>query len=402
MKDTPNQLILKSERKTTDDSLVVKRGQTDGSLSDARDKAERRTDKIVLKERNDADQASSSSRKVADLNRDNERKTSAPDTTGEQKRSDDRQTEERLHVDKAVELERSRVDAAMVHERESRTALMTHILEQEREQTDQNRFSERTRTDSATNRASQILSDEIAEHSITRGSLTTRDEFLAIVSHDLRNPMGAVSSCAAMLLDTPGFQGITAEIRIYLQLMKRNADTSLRLISDLLDMERVAEGKFELQLKLWSIDEIIADCLENFIHQAAAKSLTLTADVAPGMDKILCDRDRVTQIITNILGNAVKFTHVGGSVTIKARMVAEGLEVSVVDKGPGIPEEKQAQIFQRFAQLKSKDRTGLGLGLYISKMLVEAHKGKLWVESKVNEGSTFRFTVPFHKPPEDL
>jgi len=104
------------------------------------------------------------------------------------------------------------------------------------------------------------------------------------------------------------------------------------------------------------------------------------------------------QVLSNLIGNALKFTPSGGSITLNANLGETEGEVSVCDTGPGIPEGKKDYIFDRFAQLRSKDRTGLGLGLYISKMLIEAHHGRLWVESKVGEGSTFYFAIPRQGP----
>jgi signal transduction histidine kinase len=390
----PGPTSIETERKTTDDSQKNKREKNDDSMNEARGRTERRTDKFVLKERNQADQSFTEARIVADSNRALERLNLPADTNGDWKRSDEQLNGERQDFDRAVGLERARTDAALWHERDSKSALMTHMFEHEREQSDQHRSSERTRTDSAVEMASKLLVAEMEEHSKAKISITSRDEFLAIVSHDLRNPIGAVSACAGMLLDDPSFRGVTAEIRTYIQLMKRNADASLRLISDLLDMERVAEGKFELYLRSNSVSEIIHECIENFRHLVAAKSLTIVSDIVVGDDNIICDRDRVSQIITNLMGNAIKFTHVGGYVKVAATVSEAEILISIEDKGPGIPEEMQSQIFNRFAQLKSKDRTGLGLGLYISKMLVEAHGGRLWVKSIPGDGSTFYFNIP--------
>jgi signal transduction histidine kinase len=394
LKHSPTSNSIESERKSIDDHQNIKREKNDDSMSEARGRAERRTDQFVLKDRNETDQTSTLARIAVDKNRAIERLHSPPDINGDWKRSDARLNDERRHSDRAIDRERAHIDAALWHERDSKSALMTRMFEYEREQSDQIRSSERTRADSAVDVAAKLLSEEIEEHSKAKVSITSRDEFLAIVSHDLRNPIGAVAACAGMLLDDPSFHGVTAEIRTYIQLMKRNADASLRLISDLLDMERVAEGKFELYFQSHSINNIIAECIENFRHFASVKSLTINSDFQGENDKILCDRDRITQIITNLVGNAIKFTHVGGAVNVKAIASETEIQISIEDKGPGIPEEMQSQIFSRFAQLKSKDRTGLGLGLYIAKMLVEAHGGHLSVKSMVGDGSTFLFNIP--------
>lgn len=269
-----------------------------------------------------------------------------------------------------------------------------HLLEQERELTDQNLKVERTRTDSEVHQATNLLSDEIAEHSKTKISLTTRDEFVAIVSHDLRNPIGAASSCAEMLLEDPAYQGMDVKVKNWIEFIKRNVDTSLRLIGDLLDVERMAQGKFELKPEKHNIGQITRETIESFAATASAKNILLRALPSDIAGDIVCDRDRIMQILSNLISNALKFTPDGGSVTIKAKTSEAEVQISVTDTGPGIPEEKLEQIFERFTQLGSNDRKGLGLGLYISKMLVEAHNGRLWIQSKTGEGSTFFFTIP--------
>ena len=112
------------------------------------------------------------------------------------------------------------------------------------------------------------------------------------------------------------------------------------------------------------------------------------------INEVVFDSDRITQVLSNLVGNALKFTPEGKSINIGAVQIESGIQVFVQDTGPGIPEEKLNCIFDRFAQLGSKDRSGLGLGLYIAKMLIEAHHGQLWVDSKVGDGSTFYFTIP--------
>lgn len=386
--------FLEEERQKTDDSLLAERDKTNESLTDAIKKTERQTDKVVHEERIEADQATSSSRAEADADRDIEREASGNDGQDERKHDDDRLLDERQRADSAVELERSRVDVALDLERDSKTAIESRVLNREREQTDNNLLVERARTDSQVHLASNLLSDEIAEHSKTKISLTTRDEFLAIVSHDLKNPIGAISICADMLLEDSSYKEMDSQIRHWIQFIKRNADTSLRLIYDILDMECIAEGKLELKLEQLCIGHIIRESMQSFVHAASAKRVLLRAMPSNILGDVVCDHDRIMQVLSNLIGNALKFTPEGGSIILEAYLSETEVEVSVRDTGPGIPEDKRDYIFNRFAQLGSKDRTGLGLGLYISKMLIEAHQGRLWVQSKVGEGSTFSFALP--------
>jgi signal transduction histidine kinase len=341
------------------------------SFTEMRGNRERQTDKDLEAQRTIADKQTSEYRKKVDLDRNQEFETSGVDI---------HLKDERLRADSAVELERSRVDRALGQERESHGAAAKLILSQ---------------MDTQVGDAKSRLSDEIVQHSKTKVSLTTRDEFLAIVSHDLRNPMGAISSCAEMLLEEPTAGRMDAETKQWIEFIKRNVDTSLRMISDILDMERLAENKLELQCKEYNLASVIKEAVENFVYVASAKRTLIRVLPTPLAHNISFDRDRILQVLSNLINNALKFTPDGGSIVVKTEVIGKEIVVSVWDTGPGIPDEKMKLIFERFAQLSSSDRRGLGLGLYISKMLVEAHSGRIWVESKLGKGSTFFFTLPF-------
>ncbi len=375
--------FLEEERQKTDDSLTTERAKTNESIAQAIGKAEKRTDKLVEDKRLQADRIKSSARKEEDVKNRKEDKG----VTSELR-------DERRKTDKAVEQERSHIDAAIDHERDLKNSLENKLLVQEREQTDKNLQVERNRTDSEVHNTTSLLSTEIEEHSKTKVSLTTRDEFLAIVSHDLRNPMGTIAMCAQMLLKNFDKNENSADVKKWAELIKRNADTSLRLISDILDMERIEYGKLQLKMESHNIGSIMQETVESFVQSALTANIFLNAVPLKLPVQVLCDRDRIVEVLSNLISNALKFTPEGGSVLIQAHLNAAEVRVSVADTGPGIPDEKIERIFDRFAQLRSKDRSGLGLGLYIAKMLIEAHRGELWVESKVGKGSTFSFTIP--------
>ncbi len=391
---TQNEPFLEDERKQTDDSLDAERKKANESLIQSHGSAEKSTDKIVEKQRNIADEAVSLARDQADSEINKERQATGNDKSTEQKNYDVVLKDERLRADTAVEIERSKVDDAIEREREVKSAEAARLLSQERKRTDKNLLNERDQADLHVDQTEKLLSREMAEHSKTKTALTTREEFLAIVSHDLKNPMGAVSSCAAMLLADATPESMDAETKRWVEFIKRNADTSLRMISDILDMERFAEGKLEIRLQKHPLGSIINDAAESFVLAALAKNITLQILPCNFSDEIICDRDRILQVVSNLVSNAVKFTPNGGSIEVKAENKKSEVVVSVSDTGSGIPDEKIKSIFVRYAQLASKDRGGLGLGLYIAKTLVEAHSGQLWVESNVGEGSTFYFTLP--------
>ena len=376
---------FKNERKQTDKSLDVERGKTDESFETYKDKAETKTDKVVSENREEADDAKAARRFKTDLKREN--MTSDVD---DQKNLQDERTSE----DNAIKSERLKNDLAYEHERSENERRLSQLVGLEREATDKNLLNERKKADTERMRSAEIFNHEYKSHLETKSALTTREEFVAIVSHDLRNPIGAILSFTEILLDDPSVKEINAEAKEWIEIIKRSAEASLRLISDILDMERIVGGKIQLHVASHNLSDVISECVDQFRHVAGAKKITLKAEGINLNSPINCDRDRVLQVISNLICNAVKFTPDGGTVTVKAEKIESEIRISINDTGPGIPEEQKNRIFDRFTQLGNKDRRGLGLGLYISKTLVESHNGKIWVISEPNKGSTFCFTLP--------
>ncbi len=363
----------------------MKKDNTEEALLEVSEKFEKRTDSTIKESRTEADQKTSTSRSASDKLREIQRNKVGGDLKSERNYNDQLLTGERRETDSATTKQHTHSDSAISRERELKNSIMSEFLEEEKGQ-----------TDSEALRASHVLSDEVTAHSKTKISLTTRDEFLAIVSHDLRNPIGAASACAEMLLTGNEF-ALSPQTKPWIELIKRNTDTALRLISDLLDVERIAEGKLELKLESNSLDKVIRDVIESFTFMASSKNVLLRFTPSENTAEIVFDRDRITQVLSNLIGNALKFTPEGKPIDVGTLQTETGIQVFIRDTGPGIPAEKLNNIFDRFAQLGSQDRSGLGLGLYISKMLIEAHHGELWVQSKIGEGSTFYFTIPQQK-----
>ncbi len=397
-KSNPSQHVtLTQERIETDTSLHSERGRTDESLTDLRKKTERETDEIVKNDRLEADEIRAQNRTNVDekISRQKGALNQSRVKTVEQQAIADRLSLQRKNDDESVETERNLMDAVLLRERGLNNEVASKMLGRERKKTDDNLLQERNQTDYEVERASVELNDEQSLHSQTRAELTTRDEFLAIVSHDLRNPIGAILSGAEILLEDESLVNLTKDTRNIIELMKRNAEASLRMISDILDMERVIEGKLQLQLANHNLNKIIKNSIENMSHAAAAKSILLRA--LPShlqTSAIHCDFDRVNQVMSNLIGNAIKFTPEGGSVTVKVEQADDEFQISITDTGPGIETSKMEKIFDRYTQLNNKDRRGLGLGLFISKMLIEAHKGKIWVTSELKKGTTFYYSLP--------
>jgi signal transduction histidine kinase len=218
-----------------------------------------------------------------------------------------------------------------------------------------------------------------------------REELLAIVSHDLRNPLNCIVASAGMLQRAASSpqHALRATHAIL-----RAAQRMERLIGDLLDLAQINAGQLVVAQQTFEARSVVHDSLEIFKPLAAEKQVHLVSDVREEGLQLYCDRDRVLQVLSNLLGNAIKFTPEAGSVTVSAERVGRELIFVVSDTGPGIPEEQLAHIWDRFWSVKKPQMTGVGLGLFIAKGLVEAHGGRIWADSTVGTGTTFYFTLP--------
>jgi signal transduction histidine kinase len=243
-------------------------------------------------------------------------------------------------------------------------------------------------------RAHADLAEEKAEHRYIKETLTTRDEFLAIVSHDLRAPLSVMAMSADELLELGDAVGEGVLRRELVTMIRRNASTMERLISDLLDVERIASNKLLLTMTPRDLNDLAREAVENFRPISIAKSVSLNTQLSSDPMMAQCDSDRMMQVFANLLSNAIKFTPSGGAIWLESRHNGSHVQVSVSDSGPGIPEDQRLKVFERYGQVDRKDRQGLGLGLYISKWLVGAHAGLIWVESSLSKGSRFCFELP--------
>ena len=390
--------FLEEQREHTDKSLVTERGVTDRSLSRLQNKTEKVTDESLKRDRQNADKNRSQTRSENDHEKDLIRNQgdagSHQKKSTSQQDSDDRLKEQRYFDDVSIAVERSQVDAAMARERGIRVSSAGDLLDRERKKTDENLSLEREETDSVFDENSVRFKEEIKSHATTKTALTSRDEFLAIVSHDLKNPIGAILSCAEMLMNDNRFASRDQDLQEWIELIHRNAQSSIHLISDLLDMERLAIGKVDLKITSQDILRLAQEAVKNYLHLALVKKIKLVLEPTEGVRTAPCDHERISQVLSNLIGNAIKFTPPNGLVRLTIKQIPNFLQISVIDTGPGIADDHQDKIFDRFAQISNKDRQGLGLGLYISKMLVEEHHGKIWVESSLGEGSQFFFTLP--------
>lgn len=228
-----------------------------------------------------------------------------------------------------------------------------------------------------------------------------KSDFVSNVSHELRTPLTAIKGSADLLLrEVAG--PLTEKQAHYLSRVRSNTQHLAGLINDLLDLSKIEAGKTELTATRVSLGRLVHEVVETLRPIAAEKLITLDATAPEPSILVWADRDKVTQVLVNLIGNAIKFTPAQGRVTVSAaRDGKEWIQVSVNDTGPGIPAEERQKIFDKFYQVAEEGRQkpkGTGLGLAISKALVELHGGRIWVESELNHGSTFSFTLPVSAP----
>lgn len=225
-----------------------------------------------------------------------------------------------------------------------------------------------------------------------RQAVRARDDMLAIVSHDLQNPVNGISMGASLLLDQleaggPGDSRMAAMIG-------RAADQMSRLIRDLLDISKAEAGHFSVDPEACPVASLMADICELFEPLGSKHNIRLEQDIQQDLPAALAERDLIFRVLSNLVGNALKFTPDGGSVALRAVRLRSEILFSVADTGPGISDHHLPHLFDRYWQAPCTSRRGTGLGLAIAKSIVEAHGGRIWAQSTPGEGSTFSFTLP--------
>jgi PAS domain S-box-containing protein len=220
-----------------------------------------------------------------------------------------------------------------------------------------------------------------------------REDMMAIVSHDLRNPLSTITTAAALLRPVAANDASGRASR-QVEIIVRSAEHMARLISDLLDMASIDAGMLALQLQPQSALGLLRDATEMFQLLASQKGVQLLTEGPPEPAGVLADRERVLQLLSNLIGNALRFTEPGGAIRVRAGRAEAFVSFSVIDTGQGVSQEQMAHLFDRYWQAKPARRSGIGLGLTIAKGIVEAHGGRIWAESTLGEGTAFHFTLP--------
>lgn len=223
-------------------------------------------------------------------------------------------------------------------------------------------------------------------------ALRAREEVLGVVSHDLRNPLNTIVTTALLLSETTRER--REETRRWLDVIGRAAGQMDSLIGDLLDVSSMEAGRFEVAPSKRDLAALLAEVCEQFRPLCQSQGLELKCEIPERLPEAFFDERQLQRVLGNLIGNAVKFSRKGGVIRLRADQAPGEVRVGVSDQGPGIPEEHRTRVFDRFWKADNGDRRGAGLGLAIAQGIVEAHGGRIWVESQAGAGSTFWFALP--------
>ncbi|MGZ3672347.1 MAG: GAF domain-containing sensor histidine kinase, partial [Bdellovibrionota bacterium] len=224
-----------------------------------------------------------------------------------------------------------------------------------------------------------------------RQAVAGRDSVMAVVSHDLKNPLSTIDMAAQLLAMN---EWPKERVREFSMRIRSASQNMLRLISDLLDVGKIDAGSLSVKPKSVSVSGLVSGATESLAAKAKAGGLQFHVAVPAQIPDALCDQFRITQVIWNIVGNAIKVTPSGGRVILSAESESGFIRFKVEDSGPGIAPQDVQKVFDRYWQAKRTADLGTGLGLSIAKGIVDAHGGKIWVESELGRGSRFYFTIP--------
>ena len=354
-----------AEREQTDESLRVEREKSDAAVAQQLAEAEARS--VELLERAQADAELDAAREKAD---DRHAEQSPPSTSAVQV------ADARASEDASLRVERATEDEALAAREQESARAIAKLLLLERDKTDRDLLTERARSDEA---------------------LAHRDDFLGIVSHDLRNLICGITMTAeitaAHSIDDEAWRAAVVgarQIQTYAARMNR-------LVRDLQDVASIDSGRLAMSPMLGDTTPMLREIVESFAPMAAQKRITIESDFA-GVEWADFDHQRILQVLTNLVSNAIKFTDEGGTIRISRHRVDGALRFAVRDTGMGVAAEDHERIFDRFWQVGKDDRRGYGLGLYIAKCIVEQHGGKIWAKGERHKGTEIFFMLP--APPD--
>jgi signal transduction histidine kinase len=351
-----NPLLPRPEREQTDESLRLEREKADRALDDEVSSADETADAVISRARARADALLAAARSKTD-------RTPAGGT------STDALKASRAVEDHILQRERATADHVLHDERSEHVTLLSH----ERQATDHDLSQERARSDKA---------------------LAMRDDFMGIVSHDLLNLLNAMVGVSSLIEKEVAEENHVERVVAHARRVQRSGARMRRLVGDLVDVASIEAGVLAVTRTVGDPADVVAEAVETFQAQASGSGIALTTDIEPGVPSVAFDAARILQVLCNLLSNALKFTPAQGTVVVRLAHVDDTVVFCVSDTGEGIPTDKVEAVFDRFVQLTKNDRRGVGLGLFISKCIVQGHGGRIWVENRAGPGSTFCFSLP--------
>jgi len=355
------------ERIETDTSLREERHKTDQQLATRSSVIEKDADQVIELARERAD----------DLLKDARQKEDATIPLADQQVADsDAIYEARASEDEALTEERAVADDQLSGERAEQRRAIAQLLKLEREETDERLSAERAHSDR---------------------TVASRDDFLAVVAHDVRGMLAVIATSTDVLMRLPA-EGPTGErTQAEARRIRRLTGQMSRLIGDLLDVVSMELGVLHVNVSQQDATQLLAESMANFQGIAESHHLVMTCVAPRGPVTATLDHDRILQVLSNLVGNAIKFSEAGGIIELRLAPNVDSLEFTVRDSGRGIAADAIEAIFERFSQAGQVDRRGLGLGLYVARCIVQAHGGRIWAESEPSKGSAFHFTIPNSK-----
>ncbi|MFW6086782.1 MAG: sensor histidine kinase [Myxococcota bacterium] len=375
-------------RAETDASLGIERAVADDSVARARAKSGRQLDALIARDRVLADQVITRFRHRTDDHLAGERSASpepSDHVVQERFAADDSKEAERAVADALLERERRRADARGEAQREERTVAHAQI-EAQREHTNERLSEERSEADAV---AAEREASEAALEAARRAEADRTDVF-AMVTHDLRNPLYVIMANAETIAEGAGGSATREAAGDITSAAARMG----RLLTDLLDVARIDAGTFSLAKRPHYVRTLLSEMRQSYRLLFRDRGVTLSVDEPPADAVASFDLDRVVQVLSNLLGNAMKFTPRGGNVGLHVEHDADELVFVVRDDGAGIQPDALPHLFDRFWQRDPDTRRGLGLGLYLSRTIARAHGGDISVQSEPGAGSTFRVSLP--------
>ena len=353
------------ERTQTDQGLRKERSSTDQALADRQEAVYGKADEVIHRARETADAVVSAARDMADEGQ-------ATGATPATQRA--ATTEQRQLDDKAIQRERVAADEVLRLERVEAARVLATLLPLERQATDRYLLTERARSD---------------------GALARRDGLLGIVAHDLRDLLGGMALSAEVIAKIGAGPESAEQIIEETGRLRRYVARMNRLVGDLVDTTSIDAGKLSITPTPGDVVLLLSEAAETFRAPAAAKGISLEVEAVEPSFTTAFDHGRLLQVLANLLSNSIKFTPRGGRITLRAEREGNELRFCINDTGPGIPADSLESIFERFWQVGKNSRTGLGLGLYVSRCIVEAHGGRIWAENVPSgQGATICVTLP--------